>query len=83
MHHFLMVRDFEGALGKRLWNVWERSWGCLDTFCYVWGRFWGQPSHHLRRLGTYGGGDRDSFDVLGQSRGKATEKTIQHDDPRR
>ena len=70
MHNFLMVRDLEGALGKRLWT----SGRCLGVACThvgtlgdVWRRGWGQLSHHLRRQGTYVGGLGGSFDAHGQS----------------
>ena len=70
MHNFLMVRDLEGALGKRLWTSGTGlgvAWIHFGTPGDVLGTFLGQPSNHLKRLGTYGGGLGDSFDAFGQS----------------
>ena len=69
-HNFLMVRDLDGALGKRLWTSGRGlgvAWIRFGTPGDVWRRYWGQPSNHLRRLGTYGGGIGDSFDAFGLS----------------
>ena len=65
-----MVRDLEGALGKRLLTSGRSlgaAWTHVGTLGDVWRRFWGQLSHHLKRLRTYVGGLGGSFDVLGQS----------------
>ena len=72
MHNFLMVRDLEGALGKRLWTSGRGlgvAWIQFGTPGDVWGRFWGQPSHHLRRLGTHGGGLGTVLMLSGNLRG--------------
>ena len=70
MHYFLMVRDLEGALGKRLWTSGRClgvAWTHVGTLGDVWSRGWGQLSDHLKRLGTYGEGLGDSCDAFGQS----------------
>ena len=67
---FLMVRDLEATLGTRLWTSGRGfgvAWTYFGTPGDVWGRFWGQPSYHLRRLGIHGRGLGDSFDAFGLS----------------
>ena len=72
VHTFLMVRDFDGALGKRLWMSGRGlgvAWIQFGTPCEILERFGGQPRHHLRRLGTHGGGLGTVLMLSGNLRG--------------
>ena len=47
MHFFLMVRDLEGALGKRLWTSGRGlgvDWTHFGAPGDVWERFWDSPT---------------------------------------